>query len=183
MLIGPILSASSATIVRIVYIRQLELTADYTWFGINLVKWSMVEPAIAITAAAIATLRPMFKSFFVFARKRFDANIDGDDRPSEESKQSLNNSECNVFSDEFAEMLGLSRYGVTTHISAGSRSDSERSQIKNRVLARVGPRMGKRMPGQHDNESQTELRQVTKEEESLDWNSGIMKTTVISYER
>ena len=143
----------------------------------------MVEPAIAITAAAIATLRPMFKNFFVFARKRFDSNIDDEDRPSGESQQSLKNSEYNAFSDEFAEMLGLSRFGVTTHISAGHGNCAERNHIGARVVARVGSRLAGRMTARHDSESQTELRDVTKEEEGLDWSSGIKKTTVISYER
>ena len=181
MLIERFRSASSATIVRIVYIRRLEVKTDYSWYGINLVKRSMVEPAIAITAAAIATLRPMFKNSFVFARKRFYASIDDDDSLGRESQQPLENSDYNAFSDEFAEMLGLSRVGVTTNISAGDGSDAERSQIRNRMLAKAGSKLRRRLLGQHDNESQTELR-GGEEEKGLDCGSGITKTTVISYE-
>jgi hypothetical protein len=141
----------------------------------------MVEPAIAITAAAIATLRPMFKNFFFFARKRFYEDIDDDDSLGRESQQALENSDYNAFSDEFAEMLGLSRVGVTTHISAGDGSDAERNQIRNRMLAKVGSKLPRRLPGQHDNERQTELR-GREEEKGSDWSSGITKTTVISYE-
>lgn len=140
----------------------------------------MVEPAIAITAAAIATLRPMFKNSFIFACKRFYASIDDDDSLGRESQQALENSDYNAFSDEFAEMLGLSRVGVTTNISAGDGSDAE-SQIRNRMLAKAGPKLPRRLPGQHDNETQTELR-GRKEEKGMDWSPVITKTTVISYE-
>ena len=123
----------------------------------------------------------MFKNSFVFARKRFYEDIDDDDSLGRESQQPLENSDYNAFSDEFAEMLGLSRVGVTTNISAGDGSDAERSQIRNRMLAKAGSKLRRRLLGQHDNESQTELR-GGEEEKGLDCGSGITKTTVISYE-
>jgi lysozyme family protein len=124
----------------------------------------------------------MFKNFFFFARKRFYEDIDDDDSLGRESQQALENSDYNAFSDEFAEMLGLSRVGVTTHISAGDGSDAQRNQIRNRMLAKVGGKLPRRLPSQHDNERQTELRAREEEEKGLDWSSGITKTTVISYE-
>jgi hypothetical protein len=66
-------SASTATIVRIAYIRALEKTWDYSWGGINLTKWSLVEPAIIITAASIATLRPLFQKFL--GHGRYDTEL------------------------------------------------------------------------------------------------------------
>jgi len=136
----------------------------------------MVEPAIAISAAAIATLRPMFKNFFVFARKRFDSNIDDEEKPSGGSQHALTGKE---YSAEFAEMLGLSRYGVTTIISAGG-SELEQ-ETKRRGLSRLGV-WGEKQPA----ESQTELHRVESEDEAgaggLHWNMGIKKTTIITYD-
>lgn len=164
----------------------------------------MVEPAIAITAMNIATLRPMFKNFFFFARKRFDHSIDGDDeeanintqRPSGDSTQKSRRNtiqgtvSAKEYSVEFAEMLGLSRVGVTTEISAGGGSKKERSHLKKRILFR----------NEKGSESQTELNTVRSPrgerdysssgvlsggsgsggEGSFDWSSGIKATTVIT---
>lgn len=189
-----ILSASTATIVRIVYIKSLTETTDYSWEGINLVKWSMVEPAIAITAMNIATLRPMFKNFFFFARKRFDSNIDDDEeatRPSADSTLKLrrntiqNSVSAKEYSVEFAEMLGLSRVGVTTEISAGG-SMPERDHFKKRFSTAKRMKFGNEKV-RYDSESQTELNYVTSPgkspadgAESFDWSSGIKATTVIT---
>lgn len=193
-----ILSASTATIVRIVYIRSLTLTDDYSWEGINLVKWSLVEPAIAITAMNIATLRPMFKNFFFFARKRFDHSTDSSDntRPSGESTVKLRSGSNNnntvsakEYSVEFAEMLGLSRVGVTTEISAGG-SKSERSRLRSRFQSSrmgVSLRDFKTEKVKHDSESQTELNEGLSiwhldgsASDPLDWSQGIKATTVIT---
>ncbi len=142
-------SASTATIVRIVYIRRLAETEDLSWEGINLVKWSMVEPAIAITAMNIATLRPLFKNFFLFASKRFDARIDDEDQdlsmqPDDtelstsghacgKNAGSWNSVQANDYSVEFAEMLGLSRLGITTEITGGG-SEREKAKARRRCF-------------------------------------------------
>jgi len=170
-------SASSATIVRIVYIRQLEHTTDYSWHGINLVKWSMVEPAIGITAAAIATLRPLFANFLSFASKNLHTNESltsfadatrTNSSPGESTKSRMGTN-INYCSDEFAEMLGLKRYGVTTHISAqkppGWRERRRRAKKEAMVLG--------------DCESQTQLRGCKEEGE---WVLGIKATTTINIE-
>ena len=148
----------------------------------------MVEPAIAITAMNIATLRPMFKNVFVFAKKRVDHSVDEEDtRPSGESSSALprkkfsNSVSANEYSLEFAEMLGLSRVGVTTEISAGG-SNSERDHIRRRFsTAKILPFRSEK----HKNESQTELNLVTTHRQNsvggqeIDW-MGIKATTVIT---
>ncbi|KAH8671833.1 hypothetical protein BGZ60DRAFT_485558 [Tricladium varicosporioides] len=172
--------ASSATIVRIVYIKSLTETEDWSWEGINLVKWSMVEPAIAITASNIATLRPMFKNFFLFASKRFDNTIDIEDRSSGESYNFKERGHTNAqdYSIEFAQMLGLSRAGVTTEISAGG-SQPERDYIKKRFgMSRRGFR--------ERNESQTQLHSMPafpEGSDGMDWNSGIKITTTTTIQK
>lgn len=192
-------SASTATIVRIVYIRSLTETTDYSWEGINLVKWSLVEPAIAITAMNIATLRPMFSNFFIFARKRFDHNAETDDdlstRPSGDSTLKLsrgstthNTVSAKEYSVEFAEMLGLSRVGVTTEISAGV-GKGERVRFRQRFGKGTGLSLNnfRNEKVKHDSESQTELNDVASSSqldgsgaESMDWSLGIKATTVIT---
>lgn len=174
--------ASTATIVRIVYIKSLAATDDYSWEGINLAKWSMIEPAIAITAMNIATLRPMFKSVLHFASKRFDSNDEEAKRPSGESgttMRSRNSVSAKDYSVEFAELLGLSRVGVTTHISAGG-SQLEKDQLRKRFTLRKS--MTK--ISQH-NESQTELNAVSPSMmlgDGIDWMGGIKATTVVTYD-
>ncbi|PVH79007.1 hypothetical protein DL98DRAFT_461678 [Cadophora sp. DSE1049] len=183
--------ASTATIVRIVYIKTLTETDDYSWEGINLVKWSMVEPAIAITAMNIATLRPLFKNFLSFASKRFDPSIDSDEtlRPSNDSRSQFarrNSVSAKDYSVEFAELLGLSRVGVTTHISAGG-SAAERDQLRKRWTLRRSGRSFKEEKQRSYNESQTELNSVlgdanVQERGAVDWHAGIKTTTVITHE-
>jgi hypothetical protein len=182
-------SASTATIVRIVYIKSLTDTDDYSWEGINLVKWSMVEPAIAITAMNIATLRPMFNNFFHFASsKRLDSTVDSEEgRSSDDSQFSqtrfrghANYVNANEYSVEFAQLLGLSRVGVTTSITAGG-SEEERKQMKNIFM--LGKRSRSAMREKCDTESQTELNPVPMPENSTDWSGGIKATTVVTQSR
>lgn len=174
--------ASTATIVRIVYIKSLTATEDYSWEGINLAKWSMIEPAIAITAMNIATLRPMFKNVLHFASKRFDNNDEEAKRPSGESgttMRSRNSVSAKDYSVEFAELLGLSRVGVTTHISAGV-SQPEKDQLKKRFTLRKSmTKVSQR------NESQTELNAVSPSmipDDGIDWTGGIKATTVVTHD-
>lgn len=173
-------SASTATIVRIVYVKSLAATDDYSWEGINLAKWSMIEPAIAITAMNIATLRPMFKNVLRFASKSFDSNDEEAKRPSGESRTALrsrNSVSAKDYSVEFAELLGLSRVGVTTHISAGG-SQPEKDQLRKRfALRRSITKVSLR------NESQTELNAVSPStDDGIDWIGGIKATTVVTHD-
>jgi hypothetical protein len=147
------------------------------------VKWSMVEPAIAITAMNIATLRPMFKNVLHFASKRVDGSFDDEStlRPSGESQMRLrsgNNVSAKEYSAEFAEMLGLSRVGVTTTISGGG-SDTEKAHLRRRFTLRK-PSVVKE---EVQNESQTELHYVPSLPDNVDWNSVIKTTTVITIAR
>ena len=150
----------------------------------------MVEPAIAITAMNIATLRPMFKNTFHFASKRLDGSVDDDEtlRPSGESELNMqhmkgtrNSVSAKEYSAEFAEMLGLSRVGVTTRISSGG-SEPEKKQIRRRFQLWKPATIKEDV----ENESQTELNAVPSTPTLPDqsqWGSGIRATTVITYEK
>lgn len=53
---------STATIVRIPYLHQLS-SKDFLYATTDVAIWSTVEPGIGITAAALACLRPLFRTF------------------------------------------------------------------------------------------------------------------------
>ncbi|RDW89487.1 hypothetical protein BP6252_01519 [Coleophoma cylindrospora] len=55
---------STATIVRIPFVNQLTNTTDFLYGTTDVAIWSTVEPGIGLTAAAMATLRPLFRTFF-----------------------------------------------------------------------------------------------------------------------
>ncbi|TIC93751.1 hypothetical protein CH35J_009089 [Colletotrichum higginsianum] len=52
---------SAATVVRSVYIPTLLDGDDFLWATTDIALWSTVEPGIGITAASIATLRPLWQ--------------------------------------------------------------------------------------------------------------------------
>jgi hypothetical protein len=140
--------------------------ADYSWYGINLVKWSMVEPAIGITAAAIATLRPLFANFLKFGQKRYTLDSESSQTLTGSYKERMSTSSRNSghsYSAEFAEMMGLEKYGVTTHISAAKQPGWRERR-----------RMAKR---NSDAESMVQLKPVTSE------IMGIQTTTVVTIEQ
>jgi len=130
----------------------------------------MVEPSIAITAAAIATLRPIFAPFLTFTQKRFSNDSPTEvssSCPSTESRNSKSSGED--YTADFAKILGLQRYGVTTHISAGKLPGwRERRRIA------INEKRG-RERSLEDTESQMELYVVQSE-------VGIKRTTVVMIE-
>ncbi|KIM95532.1 hypothetical protein OIDMADRAFT_133757 [Oidiodendron maius Zn] len=56
--------ASTATIVRIPYVKDLANQADFLYATTDVALWSTCETGIGITASACATLRPLFRTFF-----------------------------------------------------------------------------------------------------------------------
>ncbi|OCL05656.1 hypothetical protein AOQ84DRAFT_298511 [Glonium stellatum] len=52
---------STATIIRIPFVRGLAETSDFLWTTTDIAIWSTVEPGIGITAGCIATLRPLLQ--------------------------------------------------------------------------------------------------------------------------
>jgi len=113
-------------------------------------------------------------------------------RPSGESTLKLrqnsttnnNTVSAKEYSVEFAEMLGLSRVGVTTEISAGK--NRRRSSLRPRFMGMRGVSF-KNEKVKHDSESQTELNEGISishldgsAADPLDWSQGIKATTVIT---
>ncbi|RAL62929.1 hypothetical protein DID88_004770 [Monilinia fructigena] len=56
--------ASTATIVRIPYLHDLSNIEDFLFATVDVAIWSTTETGIGITACSVATLRPLFRSFF-----------------------------------------------------------------------------------------------------------------------
>ncbi|QSZ30857.1 hypothetical protein DSL72_000415 [Monilinia vaccinii-corymbosi] len=111
--------ASTATLVRIYYIRQLSEYTDYTWEGINLLNWSIIEPAVALTAASFSTLRPLFSYFF---QKKVSRSFSDPPRPTSVASQEKFFGDEDEYSKRFAAMLGLGEtYGVRTYVYADKK--------------------------------------------------------------
>ncbi|KAH7123461.1 integral membrane protein [Dactylonectria estremocensis] len=53
--------AGVALIVRIPYVTYLKPSIDFLYVSINIAIWTVMEPALGIIAACIATFRPLFK--------------------------------------------------------------------------------------------------------------------------
>ncbi|GKT40414.1 uncharacterized protein ColSpa_00595 [Colletotrichum spaethianum] len=64
---------SAATVVRSVYIPTLLDGDDFLWATTDVALWSTVEPGIGITAASIATLRPLWQLIWYRAGLRSQA--------------------------------------------------------------------------------------------------------------
>ncbi|GME33329.1 Integral membrane protein [Neofusicoccum parvum] len=52
---------STATIIRMPYIKGFEATHDFLYESTDIAIWSTIEPGIGMTAACIATLRPLLQ--------------------------------------------------------------------------------------------------------------------------
>ncbi|RKF71248.1 hypothetical protein GcM3_105016 [Golovinomyces cichoracearum] len=105
--------ASIATIFRMVHIHSLKSMTDFTWEGIGLIKWSLIEPAIALTAATLATLRPLTQK--LFSSKKIPPKL------SIKTRHGLTRKSSVCHSSEFAEMLGLAvSPGARTQVYADS---------------------------------------------------------------
>ncbi|KAL3423270.1 integral membrane protein [Phlyctema vagabunda] len=169
--------ASSATLVRIVYIRRLTLTTDHSYEGINIVKWSMVEPAIGITAAAIATLRPLFTQFLGH-NKRQSIMRARHHSTSGESQVNMMDSYVgkDSLSSEFREMLGIESVGqVTTTIYAETDKSKDKKSWWKRPQFKTAL-----------SQSSTSELYPTGHKGSdaapFDWNAGIVKSTMVTRE-
>jgi hypothetical protein len=57
-------SGSTATMIRIRYIWQLNNRTDFLMVTTDIAKWSTIEPGIGITCAALACCRPVLRKIF-----------------------------------------------------------------------------------------------------------------------
>lgn len=57
-------SASTATLIRISTVANIEDMQDFLFNSVSLAVWSTVEPGVAIFAACLAILRPLLRKIF-----------------------------------------------------------------------------------------------------------------------
>lgn len=67
-------TGSAVSVVRLVYIHGLTYSTDFFSAGVNITIWSIVEAGLCITAASLATLRPLFRCFTDAARRTIESN-------------------------------------------------------------------------------------------------------------
>jgi hypothetical protein len=65
VILGLGIFASIATLVRIRYLVDLENTDDILFAGTDAMVWTLIEPGVAISAASLATIRPLLRKFKV----------------------------------------------------------------------------------------------------------------------
>jgi hypothetical protein len=171
-------SGSTATIVRIPYIKQLAQD-DFLYSTTDVAIWSTVEPGIGLTASSLATLRPLFRTFFSRSK------LFGSSTQNRSGSQGWPSSGKGYFrsgtSVRGGEELGLRRdigkgVGITTTIKSTSAGDDE-SGNSDRIKRSGSERVLKR------NESQSYLKDDSSEEflpvqnPTGDW--GVRKTTEV----
>jgi hypothetical protein len=69
-------SASIATIIRLKYIVDLTDVSDVLFTGTTAMVWTLVEPAVAIMAASLVTIRPLLRSLHFPGFEGTDRYID-----------------------------------------------------------------------------------------------------------
>jgi len=180
---------STATIVRIPYIKQLAQN-DFLYSTTDVAIWSTVEPGIGITAAALATLRPLFHNFLsrskLFGSSTQSRNVTSAWVASQKANRG------GYFRSGGVEMdteLGLRtdlRQGgaVTTTIKSRSNPDYEDNVVgKPKKPNRTGSGRGLRW-----NETERDVKDDSSEDflpvqrPIVDWR-GVKKTTEISTTR
>lgn len=178
---------STATIVRIPYIKQLAQN-DFLYSTTDVAIWSTVEPGIGITAAALATLRPLFRTF-LSRSKLFGSSTRSPSESNAWSSSKMANRGGYIRSGgvQIGTELGLRTDlakggGVTTTIKSTNNADyDENGQSKK--LKRSGSGQALRW-----DESERDLKDDSSEEflpvqgPNVDWR-GVKKTTEVSTTR
>ncbi len=174
--------ASMATIVRFPYLKGMTDLTDFLYATVGVAIWSTCETGIAITAASVATLRPLFREFYsrsnlfggsTSARKYATNPWPKSGLPGSGYIRSPGNDEIELRNDVSKSI------GVTTII--GARGDLERG-LGEKSGMQSSDGMGKLNKNQGGwNTSESRLNDETSSEEAMEWGEeahGIRKTVV-----
>lgn len=186
--------ASTATIVRMPYVKDLSDQSDFLYATTDVAIWSTAETGIGIAASAIATLRPLVRNFL--SRSKL---LGGSTTPHDGTGNPWPVSGSNGYirnrtghgADEFdlRNDIGKNR-GVTTLVEAGGNGerDLERGgNVKSGVRRSMSGRsdsVGPLTSGQKwSNSSETQLTDISSEDglhsgQQGGWPTGIRTTTV-----
>ena len=174
--------ASTATIVRIPYVKDLKNMADFLYATTDVAIWSTSETGIGITASSIATLRPLFRTFFLRSKLMGGTSSQDGSSPwplSGGARHGYVRSGSARKDEEFQFALRTDikkDAGITTVI--GTDGDLERQTEKTGRSKRTS--MGASSPPTAWNSSQSGLTQISSGDDEGIWDSGIRKTTISS---
>ncbi|KAE9363787.1 hypothetical protein N431DRAFT_422815 [Stipitochalara longipes BDJ] len=172
--------ASTATIVRIPYVKDLSNQEDFLYATTDVAIWSTSETGIGIAASSFATLRPLFRTFLSRSRLLGGSSSQGASNPWPASgKPGYIRSRSKGGIEEFGlrSDIGKDR-GVTTLVQAGA--DVERGEGKGVMRSISGRREAVgHLTGAPSawNNSESKLTDVSSED-AQSWGEGIRKTTV-----
>jgi hypothetical protein len=176
-------------VIRIPFIKQLT-QGDFLYSTTDVAIWSTVEPGIGLTAAAMATLRPLFREFL--SRSRLLGSSTRNQTGSKAWPSSRGPGRAGYFRsgsgpNNGAEELGLRSdiakgVGVTTVIKSTNNPDEDEEM--GRSLSGKIKRSGSSKKVLRKNVSETHLRDDSSEEflpvqkPGSDWTS-VRKTTEV----
>ncbi|KAB5586200.1 hypothetical protein GE09DRAFT_1210775 [Coniochaeta sp. 2T2.1] len=169
--------ASTATIVRIPYVKGLSNSADFLYATTDVAIWSTCETGIGIAASSIATLRPLFRTFFSRSKLLGGTSSRGRTNPWPASggngyiRSKTGAEEFGLRSD-----IGRER-GVTTLVESGGNMERGEGKGVSRSMSGRRDSVGPLTSGQNWNTSESKLSDISSED-GLSWPTGIRKTTV-----
>jgi hypothetical protein len=80
------------SVVRLAYIRGMTYKIDFFEVGVNITLWSIIEAGLCITAASLATLRPLFRCCIDTTRRSMTADSEWGGDKIHHSHRSRHNS-------------------------------------------------------------------------------------------
>ncbi|PMD23437.1 hypothetical protein NA56DRAFT_701730 [Hyaloscypha hepaticicola] len=169
--------ASTATIVRFPYIKGLSNSADFLYATTDVAIWSTCETGIGIVASSIATLRPLFRTFFSRSRLLGGSTSQGGTNPWPASGNGYIRSRNGAEEFGLRSDIGKSR-GVTTLVEAGGDVEMGEGKVR-RSMSERRESVGPLTSGQNGwNNSETKLTDISSEDGQSWPMGGIRKTTV-----
>jgi hypothetical protein len=67
-------AGSAVSVVRLAYVRGMSYNMNFFEVGVNITLWSIIEAGLCITAASLATLRPLFRCCIDTTRRSMTAD-------------------------------------------------------------------------------------------------------------
>ncbi|KAL2061868.1 hypothetical protein VTL71DRAFT_7246 [Oculimacula yallundae] len=177
--------ASTATIVRIPYVKGLANQADFLYATTDVAIWSTVETGIGIAASSCATLRPLFRNFFLRSRLMGGSSTQGAGKSSpwpgsgaHKYMRSKSRGEGGGEAFGLRSDIGV-HHGITTTIeSHNDGADVEKSGSGTGVRRQESMR-ALNTQGKWGNETVLRLGD-SGSEDGLDWEAGINRKTTVS---
>ncbi|KAH6647117.1 hypothetical protein BKA67DRAFT_639150 [Truncatella angustata] len=165
--------ASSATIVRFPYLYSLTDINDFLYSTSDVAIWSTVETGLGITAAGVATLRPLLKSWFGGGSS---ARGNGTSARQWHRTGSRNPTGEDAF--DLHDVTAKQRFGVTTVIDYNNKADNDVEGQKNKEGDTESEASGS---GENWNSSQSNLADRAQEGRGAQnpWNAITVKKSIV----